>query len=98
MKETIRLLADYFQKHPPSLGDEESILDSLFWLYTENNNPDSKAIIEQFKKLRKYLNLPPEEYDEVFYIVTSLCIEHGKQTFRSGFGLALALVEEVKSE
>ncbi len=97
MKGAIKTLAAYFRQHPPNLGDEESILDALFWMYTENNNLESKEVKTQFAKLRENLSLPPEEYDEVFYIVSSLCLEHGKLAFQGGFALAMALMQEVEN-
>ncbi len=97
MKGAIKTLAAYFRQHLPNLGDEESILDALFWMYTENNNLESKEVKTQFAKLRESLSLPPEEYDEVFYIVSSLCLEHGKLAFQGGFALAMALMQEVEN-
>ncbi len=97
MDAIIQTMEAYFRQHPPNLGEEEPVLDALFWLYTEHNNMDSEAILEQFAKLREYLGLPPREYDEVFYIVSSLCLEHAKQAFRGGFCLAVTLMQEIRN-
>lgn len=97
MKTIIQAMEAWFRQHPPDLGEEESVLDALFWLYTEHNNMDNNAILEQFAKLRECLGLPPREYDEVFYIVSSLCLEHAKQAFRSGFCLAVTLMQEIRN-
>ena len=97
MDTIIQTMEAYFRQHPPNLGEEESVLDTLFWLYTEHNNMDNKAILEQFSKLRKYISLPPREYDEVFYIVSSLCLEHAKQAFHGGFCLAVTLMQEIRN-
>ena len=96
MDTIIQTMEAYFRQHPPNLGEEESVLDTLFWLYTEHNNMDNKTILEQFAKLREYLGLPPREYDEVFYIVSSLCLEHAKQAFHGGFCLAVTLMQEIR--
>lgn len=97
MEEIFKAMEAYFRQHPPNLGEEESVLDTLFRLYTEHNNMDNKAILEQFARLRKYLGLPLREYDEVFYIVSSLCLEHAKQAFRGGFCLAVTLMQEIRN-
>ena len=96
MKELAAIVQQHFAKQPlASYGDADSILETLFWLYTENNNLDNEAVKQQFARLREYLNLPAKEYDEVFYIVSSLCLEHGKQAFRAGFSMAMDLMQEV---
>ena len=83
----------WFRQHPPNLGEVESVLNKLFWIYTGHNNMDNKTILEQFARLREYLGLSPREYDEVFYIVSSLCLEHAKQAFHGGFCFALGAVQ-----
>lgn len=96
LKEIAKELRLYFEKLPSAnYGGASSILYALFWMYTENNNLDNEAVKQQFSKLREYLNLPMEEYDEVFYIVSNLCVEHGKLAFQEGFRLAMALMQEV---
>lgn len=72
-------LRQYFSQNPPVYGDAESVLDMLFWYYIENNQMDNEKIKTQFAKLRDRLSLPPQEYDEVFYIVSDLCMEHSRK-------------------
>lgn len=96
MEEVFKSMEAWFRQHPPNLGEEESGLDALFWLYTEHNNMDNKAILEQFAKLREYLGLPPQKYDEVFYIISSLCLGHAKQAFHGGFCLVVTLMQEIR--
>ena len=96
LKDIVEKLRQYFEKQlSANYGDASSIMEALFWMYTENNNLDNEVVKQQFSKLQEHLNLPMEEYDEVFYIVSSLCLEHGKLAFQGGFCLAMALAQEV---
>lgn len=97
MEKLVEVLQQHFAQHPPDYGDAESVLDMLFWHYTEYNQIDNEKIKTQFAKLRDYLSLPPREYDEVFYIVGDLCIEHSRLAFREGMRLVLALLQDLKS-
>lgn len=95
-KEQGEILRRYFEKQPSvSYGDADTILDALFWLYTEHNSLDSDAIMAQFAKLREYLKLPPQEYDEVFYTVSDLCILHSRSAFTEGVRLGFQLRNEL---
>lgn len=97
MKELTETLQQHFERQPPvSYGDADTILDALFWLYTEHNSLDCEKIKGLFRKLREYLNLPPQEYDEVFYIVSDLCILHGRSAFAEGIRLGMQLMQECK--
>lgn len=98
MEKLVEVLQQHFTQHPPNYGDAESALDMLFWHYTEYNQIDNEKIKIQFAKLRDYLNLPLQVYDEVFYIVSDLCVEHGRLAFREGIKLVFALLQDLKSE
>lgn len=96
MEKLVEALQQHFDQNPPTYGDAESVLDMLFWHYTEYNQIDNEKIKAQFAKLRDYLNLPLQEYDKVFYIVGDLCVEHSRLAFREGMRLVLALLQELK--
>ena len=95
MEKLVEVLQQYFTQNPPVYGDAESVLDMLFWHYTEYNQIDNEKIKTLFAKLRDYLNLPPQEYDEVFYIVSDLCIEQGRLAFMEGLKVGLMLLNEL---
>ena len=89
-KDIAERLRQYFVQQPlVNYGDASSILEALFWICTENNDLDNHAVRQQFTKLREYLNLPDEEYDEVFYIVSTLCLTYGRSAFNYGMRLGL---------
>lgn len=96
MEKLVKILQQHFAQAPPDYGDAESVLEMLFWHYTEYNQIDNEKIKVQFAKLRDFLNLPSQRYDEVFYIVGDLCIEHSRLAFREGMRLILALLQELK--
>lgn len=80
---------------PPACGGGESVLDMLYWHYMEHNHCDSQKIRKQFDTLRKLVNFPSKEYDQVFYVVSDLCLEYGRQAFGDGIKLGVALFQEL---
>lgn len=96
METLVEVLQQHFAQNPPAYGDAESVLDMLFWHYTEYDQIDNEKIKAQFAKLRDYLNLPLQEYDEVFYIVSDLCVEHSRLAFREGIKLVFVLLQDMK--
>lgn len=96
LKEMAEVLRQYFEKQSPvNYGGADTILDALFWLYIEHNSLDCDVVKAQFAKLREYLKLPPQEYDEVFYIVSDLCILHSRSAFTEGIRLGFQLRNEL---
>lgn len=47
----IEVLQRHFNRHPPDYGDAESVLDILYWHYTEHGSSDSEKIASQFAAL-----------------------------------------------
>lgn len=97
MEKLIETLQHHFRQNPPDYGDAESVLDALYWRYTECGDSDSEKIRGQFDALRKLVSFPPKEYDQVFYLVSDLCLEHGRLAFREGMKTGMALVRELKN-
>lgn len=95
MKELLETLKQYILSHPPDNGDGEGILDMLFWHYVENCPMDNERINAQFAALREMLNLPPKDYDVVFYAVSDLCLEHGRLAFGEGLKFGIFLMQEL---
>ena len=95
MKDLARQLDTYFEQNPPNLGNAESILDAIFWSYTESNPVNSEAIRMDYAKLRDAWKIPPQEYDEILYIVSDLCTEHGRLAFQDGIRVGMLIMQEV---
>lgn len=96
MNVILEKLRSHFEQQPSvNYGDAGSIMEALFWMCTENNNQDNEDVSQQFAKLRAHLNLPVEEYDEVFYIVSTLCLAYGQSAFSQGFRFGFAFAQEL---
>lgn len=95
MEEVFKSMEAWFRKHPPNLGDEESMMDALFMQYSQRESCSNDTIRNLFTQLREQVRLPPEEYDAVFYVVCDLCLEHGRLAFREGAKTAFRFLREV---
>jgi len=81
------------------MDDRETILESLYWLYTESVPTDSKKLSAGYANLRKQLHfLEPKEYDAVFDTVTELCTESEQLAFYAGVRLGAALMMELSDK
>lgn len=99
MNVIIENLRKHFEQQPPAnYGGAGSIMEALFWMFTENNNLDNEEVKQQFTKLREYLNISIKEYDEVFYIVSTLCLAYGQSAFNHGLRLGFAFAQELAKE
>lgn len=96
MKNIVAQLESYCKEHPIRMDDRETILESLYWLYTESVPTDSKKLRDGYANLRKQLHfLKPKEYDAVFDTVTELCTESEQIAFYAGVRLGAALMMEL---
>jgi len=95
MKEILHAIQKSIAEHPPDYNGSGSLLDMLYWHYTESNALDNEKIKEQFESLRKLIILSREEYDELFYIASDLCLEHGRLAFIEGLRLGVVLMQEL---
>ncbi len=95
MNELARDLNNYFERHPPNLGNAESVLDAMFWAYAESNPVNNDTIRKDYAKLREAWKLPPQEYDEILYIISDLCTEYSRQAFQDGIRIGMLVMQEV---
>lgn len=99
MKNIAAQLESYCREHPIRLDERETILESLYWLYTESVPTDSKKLRDGYAKLREQLHvLKPKEYDVVFDTVTELCTESEQIAFYAGVRLGAELFTELHNE
>lgn len=99
MKNIAAQLESYCKEHPIRMDAGETILESLYWLYTESVPTDSKKLKDGYAKLRKQLHfLKPKEYDAVFDTVTELCTESEQLAFYAGVRLGAALMMELAEQ
>ena len=98
MEEFLRKLSAYIAKHPPVLhsGDADTILDVLFWVYSEAACADGQAVRQYNENLNRLLNgLPAERVNTIIDTVNDLCWEHERRGFINGFKLGMRLEQEV---
>ncbi len=99
MKNIAAQLESYCREHPIRMDDRETILESLYWLYTESVPSDSEKLRDGYARLRAQLHfLKPKEYDAVFDTVTDLCTESEQLAFYAGVRLGAALMMELEEE
>lgn len=94
MEKLVETLQQHFAHNPPDYGDAESVLGILYEYYMEHGSSDSEKIMSQFATLRALVNLPLQEYDPIFYVVSDLCMEHGRLAFSEGLRMGMELTME----
>ena len=98
MKEYLQKLSAYIAEHPPVLHSEDAdtILDALFWVYSEAACADCQAVRQYNDNLNRLLNsLPTERANTIIDAVNDLCWEHERQGFINGFRLGMRLEQEI---
>lgn len=98
MEKLVEVLQQHFAQDPPDYGDAESVLDILYGHYMEHGSSDSEKIMSHFTALRALVNLPPQKYDPIFYMVSDLCMEHGRLAFSEGLRMGIQLAGEIRKE
>ena len=96
MKTLASTLRNHFNAQPSQYENAESLLDMIYWYYAEFNSMDSNETKAQFAKLRNALHyLSTQEFDTIFGIVSSLCIEYERTAFTEGLRLGFMLMQEL---
>ena len=98
MEQFLQKLSAYIAEHPPVLHSEDTdtILDALFWAYSEAACADGQAIQQYNENLNRLLNgLPAERVNTIIDTVNDLCWEHDRQGFINGFKFGMRLEQEI---
>jgi hypothetical protein len=98
MKRLAELLKRYVEENLPNSGNGQEVADRLYWCYMERSRIGNDKTNACYAALREKVNLPLREYDEVLYIVSDLCLEHGRQAFLEGLKVGMLLVQEMGKE
>ena len=96
MKTTANILKSFVESNPPQSGDAKAVADQLYWNYLENNRIDNDKISSCYTALREKVNLPLRDYDEILYIVSDLCTEHGRLAVLEGLKIGMLLMQEIQ--
>lgn len=87
MEKLIAQLQQYVADHPPDYGDGDchSILDMLYYQYSECNRLDNDEIKAAFADLYQQMHgMSLREMDRIIDVVCTLCREHEKAGFTEG--------------
>lgn len=98
MEVFLRKLSAYIAEHPQILHSEDAdtILDALFWVYSEAACAVGQAILQYNENLNRLLNgLPTERANTIIDTVNDLCWEHDRQGFINGFKFGMRLEQEI---
>lgn len=98
VEEYLRKLSAYVAEHPPDFHaeDADTILDALFWAYSETACADSQAVRQSNENLNRLLHdLPAEHANTIINTINDLCWEHERQGFINGFRIGMRLEQEI---
>ena len=98
MEKLIAQLRQYVADHPPNYGDGDchSILDMLYYRYSECNRLDNAEIKNAFVDLYQQMHgMSLREVDRIIDVVCTLCREHEKAGFTEGIKLGFLLASEI---
>ena len=98
VKEYLQKLSAYIAEHQPALHSEDAdtILDVLFWVYSEAACADGQAVRQHNENLNRLLNgLPAERVNTIIDTVNDLCWEHDRLGFINGFKLGMRLEQQI---
>lgn len=91
---------EYLDTHPASsyLGDFESLLNMVHFIYTANNPIDSAKIRTGFQSLGHILSqLSPEDEDSLFTQISDICFAYEQESFYHGILFGMHLMTELNA-
>lgn len=96
MREYAVKLRKYLDQNPIAYTDGDSLLEELYWCYTEANSFDNREIRTQFQAVyRSMPELSEERFDAIFGEVSTLSALLEKQAFQAGAKIGLRLAAEL---
>ncbi len=96
MGDYINKLRVYLDQNPMQYTDGDSLLEQLYWCYTEANTMDNADLQEQFRELYDSMpELSEDRFDVVFSAVSSLSVLQEKMAFQAGAKVGVRLAAEL---
>lgn len=98
MKSYVEQLQAYIAANPPKYHfcNGESVLQMLYFSYTESNPIVDPKIRSGFRVLRRYIkDLPRNQEEIVFDTICDLCSEHEYRAFVEGVRAGVSLMTEL---
>lgn len=96
MNQYANKLRTYLDRNPIRYAEGDSLLEELYWCYTEVNTCETPELRGSFQKL--YCSLPElseDKFDEVFSVVSALSAEQEKIAFKTGVKIGFRLASEM---
>lgn len=95
VKKIADIVKSFVDQNPPDCGNAQDVVDRLYWCFMEHNRVENRKTNDCYARLREKVNLPLREYDEVLYIVSDLCLAHGRLAFMEGLKVGILLMQEL---
>lgn len=93
-------ITEYLDTLPVSKfpGDFQSLLEMIHYIYTACNPIDSSRIRADLKTFNALtVKLTIDESDQVFDVVSNLCLEHERRSFAHGIEVGMYLMTELNA-
>ncbi|MBQ3146123.1 MAG: hypothetical protein IJB91_00155 [Oscillospiraceae bacterium] len=100
MNRYIANLKSFLAEQSPNFGytDAKSLLDALYYYYTDANPIDGAVIRCQFQNLDNALSkLSWADCEQVYSHTVDLCISHSRQAFCAGVQIGMRLFTELQN-
>jgi len=89
-------LREYLDHDPIQYAEGDSLLDELYWCYTESNFNANPELREQFQKLYHSMpELSESKFDEIFSLVNALTAKQDQAAFHIGVKIGFRLAAEL---
>lgn len=101
MNRYIENLKNFLADQAPCFGydDANSLLEMLYYYYTDANPVDNAVIRCQFRELDQVLSkLSWAECERVFSLSVDLCMSNARQAFLDGVKMGMRLFTELQDE
>ena len=99
LQEYTSRLQSYIASNPPDLGDEDSVLGTLYEAHSESSVMYDDEIKAAFHALYEAMNgMSLQEMDQIIYPVCTLCRNHQKSGFIEGIRIGILLYTEISKE
>ena len=97
MKQYIDAFNKYMEEQ--AVGEEESLLDLLYYCFCIHNDPDTEEIRKIFQQMEGILKkLSFDDNDTLFNMTCDLCEKYQREAFHTGLLVGFHLCKELVNE
>ena len=96
MKQYTEILLSYLRENPVQFTEGTTLLQQLYWCYTECNPLNNEALKTQFAAIYKSMpELSEENFDRIFIQICELQLLEERLSFEAGFKIGLRLAMDL---